>query len=476
MDAATVSTGAEALDEMIEGGFPQGSLVIVAGNPGSGKTAFAINFACKGISSGDAVVFASLGEPREAFINEISRHFHFDAEQFMRTDKMSFLDLSIVREGGAPSMIQSILDRVERTGAKRLVIDSFSAMALAFERKLDTRSILQAILSKVVRQLGCTTILAVEIPFGDERVGTGVEEFVADGVIKLGSEMIDDRLIRVLELVKLRGTRLAERKLIFTLEEGFKVFAPFQLKPIASPKPFKAIPDKPGRFSSGSEDLDRLLNGGYPVGSTILFEIGRGVPVFHNALLQGQVVRNFMANGRAGIMLPSTGIDPKMMKMAATRIGFKEKDIDRLLRLCLLRFSESSREPYVIPLEGENIDSDNKLIRNVEEELRKETGKPIVYVMGYDSVIANYGLKAAMKTAVLDAARAMEHGNLGIISLRLGYGKASVVLNELAYVHFRLAEKYGALILYGIKPRTNLFVVEVDVSRGYDSPKLTPIL
>ncbi|NHV46006.1 MAG: hypothetical protein HA493_05185 [Candidatus Verstraetearchaeota archaeon] len=38
-----VHSGIYGLDEVIEGGFPRGSLIIVAGNPGTGKTVFQHN-------------------------------------------------------------------------------------------------------------------------------------------------------------------------------------------------------------------------------------------------------------------------------------------------------------------------------------------------------------------------------------------------------------------------------------------------
>jgi KaiC/GvpD/RAD55 family RecA-like ATPase len=476
MSLPRVPSGVEALDDVTEGGFPKGSLIIVAGNPGAGKTAFASSFACKGINSGEVVIYASLGEPREAFIADVSKHFRLDAEECMRSERMNFLDLTAIREGGAPTIVQSILDRVERTSAHRLVIDSFSAMALAFERKLDTRNILQALLSKVVRTLGCTTVLIDEIPFGDQHVGTSVEEFVADGFIKLSSETLDGRLVRILEIVKLRGTRLAESRLVFSLEGGFRIFPPFQYKQAKEPQAFKAIPDQPGKFSTGSEELDHILGGGYPIGGTVLLEVDRDVPISQSQLIIGQTIRNFLAKNRASIGISSSGIDPKIMKLSTVRLGFAEDMINRRLRLCVLLPSKVSNDPVVVPLGGENISLDNKRITEIEAELTNETKQPLVYVMGYDSAIAVYGMDETMRTAVFDAARVREKGNLGIAVLSPGYGAASMVLSELADVYMRLIKKNGALILYGIKPRTILYAVEADTSRGYATPKLTPIL
>ena len=43
-----VSTGVSGLDEVIGGGCPLGSLIILAGNPGTGKTIFSATFLYNG--------------------------------------------------------------------------------------------------------------------------------------------------------------------------------------------------------------------------------------------------------------------------------------------------------------------------------------------------------------------------------------------------------------------------------------------
>ena len=106
----------------------------------------------------------------------------------------------------------------------------------------------------------------------------------------------------------------------------------------------------------------------------------------------------------------------------------------------------------------------------------KATGQPLVTVGGYDSGIAPYGMDAMMRAAVIDAARARDKGNLNIVVQRPGYGAASTIIGEMADIHLKLTERNGALILYGVKPRTILYAVEMDTSRGYYAPSFTPIV
>ncbi|MEM2843318.1 MAG: ATPase domain-containing protein [Candidatus Bathyarchaeia archaeon] len=47
-----VKTGVEELDNVIEGGFPKGSLIILFGELGTGKTVFSAQFLLEGAQSG----------------------------------------------------------------------------------------------------------------------------------------------------------------------------------------------------------------------------------------------------------------------------------------------------------------------------------------------------------------------------------------------------------------------------------------
>lgn len=46
---------------------------------------------------------------------------------------------------------------------------------------------------------------------------------------------------------------------------------------------------------------------------------------------------------------------------------------------------------------------------------------------------------------------------------------------SISEVHLKIIREHGTLLLYGVKPRTGIYVVEIDTSKGYAIPKLTPI-
>jgi len=57
-----VPTGVDGLDQLIEGGFQRGSLILLAGNTGTGKTVFGAKFLCKGVDLGETGVYVSFAE------------------------------------------------------------------------------------------------------------------------------------------------------------------------------------------------------------------------------------------------------------------------------------------------------------------------------------------------------------------------------------------------------------------------------
>lgn len=263
-----VPTGIEGLDPLIEGGFPRNSLILLAGNPGTGKTVFGIQFLCKGAEDyGENGVYVSFAEGEEVLVHNVCKHLGWDLSKFAEAlEKVKILDLTTVREEGISTVLNLILDEVRSLKAKRLVIDSFTAMVQAFKEKIDARIILHTVLGKIVRQLGCTTILIVEVPTGRGEVGISVEEFVADGVLMLRkgfSPKMDGRLVREIEISKMWGTELRQPLYFFTLKGGFKVFQPFQPKPIEKKRRFQPTPDSKTRFSTRSRDLDGVFDGGY---------------------------------------------------------------------------------------------------------------------------------------------------------------------------------------------------------------------
>ncbi|MEM2740199.1 MAG: ATPase domain-containing protein, partial [Candidatus Bathyarchaeia archaeon] len=169
-------TGIDGLDKVL-GGLPRGGLIIVAGNPGTGKTMFSAKFLYRGaVDYGEPGVYVSFAEKKSSFYSSMSR-IGLDFERLETEDMFRFLDLLAVKESGLPLAIESIIETVEEIEAKRLTIDSFSALAQTLKDPSDLRIVLHSLLGRIIWSMDCTTLLISEVPLGESRVGLGVEEF-----------------------------------------------------------------------------------------------------------------------------------------------------------------------------------------------------------------------------------------------------------------------------------------------------------
>jgi len=203
--ADRVPTGISGLDDLIQGGFPRGTSIVLAGSPGSGKTIASAHFLYHGAKNLDENgIYVSFAERRQFFFDNMKK-FGLDFERLESDGKFKFLDVMTSREKAIMATFEEVLGEVLAINAKRLVIDSFSAMAQAFEKKIDGRIVLH-MLNKLMRKTGCTTLWLVEVPKGSKKLGFGFEEFVADGIVQFETIYEKEGIRKRAVILKMRGT------------------------------------------------------------------------------------------------------------------------------------------------------------------------------------------------------------------------------------------------------------------------------
>ncbi len=218
-----VKTGVPGLDELIEGGFPKGDIILLAGGTGCGKTIFSTQFIYSGATQqGEKGLYVTFEEEAKTLKRNMLR-FGFDLDELERQGLVRVIDLEALRGSGLSANIEFILSELKSLGGERLIIDSLTAFLVACEEKFEYRTIMHVFYRRL-KSLGCTTIMTCSIPTGYETLGLGIEEFVADSVITL-ENVIDEKELKTRFLVrKMRGTDHSKKyhDAIIT-EEGIKV-------------------------------------------------------------------------------------------------------------------------------------------------------------------------------------------------------------------------------------------------------------
>jgi circadian clock protein KaiC len=256
-----ISTGIKTLDTLIEGGIPRGFTVLVAGNPGTGKTILTSHFLYEGLLKGEGALYVSFSESKTQFYENFKR-FGMNFSDFEGDNKFAYLDFASVTKEGITDALEEVLNVSRNIGARRVVIDSFSAILLAFENTNEARIALHVVLGKMLRAEGITNMLITEVPIGSNNIGSGMEEFVADGIIQL-EHGNTNAIPATVKVIKMRATSInREAHVSLICEKGMIVYPKQSLE--------LSIPSSNSRVRTGIPGLDQRAGGGFFKGSTTI--------------------------------------------------------------------------------------------------------------------------------------------------------------------------------------------------------------
>lgn len=206
-NASRVPTGIPGLDETMEGGFERGSVNVVAGESGTGKSILALQFLHNGATKhGENGLYITFEEKKDRIYKHMSR-FGWDLEA-LEKDKMLFIyEYSpqeverFIKEGGA------IEGLIRAHKVDRVVLDSITSFAVMHETEVARRAAIIR-LFEMLRRWNTTALLTSEAFIADERevrARFGIE-YLADSLISIYSFRKGDIRELALEIIKMRGT------------------------------------------------------------------------------------------------------------------------------------------------------------------------------------------------------------------------------------------------------------------------------
>ena len=265
-----LKSGISGLDDILHGGFPQGHLYLVEGDPGTGKTTMALQFLLDGIRNGEKVLYVTLSESRQE-LEQVAGSHGWSVEN-LEIFEMIPPDDDLTPESQYtvfhPSEVEladtigSILNKVEEVQPQRLVFDSLAELRMLARDPLKYRRQILALKRKVSGR-NITVLLL------DDRTGSGGDDLqlqsIAHGVVVMQSLGRDYGIIRRrLAVHKLRGSAFREGYHDYVIQSGGLQIFPRLIA--AEHKP--GFERKP--VPSGLQGLDDLLRGGIDSGTSTL--------------------------------------------------------------------------------------------------------------------------------------------------------------------------------------------------------------
>ena len=215
-----IGSGVKGFDEMIMGGFEKNSVNLIVGGSGSGKTIFAMHFLVEGLKKGENVLYITFEEKKKEFYSNMKK-FGWNLEGEEKKGKFVFLEYSpekvrvMLEEGGGA--IESI---VIKNKTQRIVIDSVTSFALLFNEELEKREAALSLFD-IIRKWNCTSLLTLEEePSGKIKGASASLEFETDSIILLYFARCRNERKRLVEVLKMRGTKHSTKVHYFVMTKN----------------------------------------------------------------------------------------------------------------------------------------------------------------------------------------------------------------------------------------------------------------
>jgi circadian clock protein KaiC len=265
-----LGTGSSALDAILGGGIPAGSVTVVAGEPGAGKTIFTLQALFHHARQGKkCLYFTTLSEPALKVIRYMQLFSFFDAR--LLEERILFADLgSTLRSSGVEQALVQLLQRIESEEPDIVAIDSFKAIHDLGSSAAQRREVVYD-LSVGMAASGATTLLVGE--YTPEDLCVAPEFAIADGIMRLTTDRQELTTARQIEVLKLRGADYVTGRHFFEMGADGLTFYPRVRGPEMSDEPPVDLAD---RVATGVAGLDALLLGGLPRASATMIEGGTG--------------------------------------------------------------------------------------------------------------------------------------------------------------------------------------------------------
>jgi circadian clock protein KaiC len=261
-----VPTGIEGLDTIVQGGFLEGGITIIQGKPGVGKTILGnqlcFNHAARG---GQALYVTLLAETHARMLLHIGGLTFFQGKAI--PDQVTYISgFPVLEAEGTRGLLTLLRREVVAHRATLLVLDGLVAAEKVAGSDMEFKKFIHE-LQTVATMANCMMFLLTSD--NDDPHLTTAEHTMVDGVIQMRSRLYGWRADRDLEILKRRGDGFLRGRHAFRISDaGMTVFPRFEALFAVPTRPEPDSDDR--KVSTGLAQLDAMLDGGLPHGSSTL--------------------------------------------------------------------------------------------------------------------------------------------------------------------------------------------------------------
>ncbi len=436
----------------------KGQTLLIKGMPGTGKTTLALGIMSSLCEERNGVYISTRVDPRRLYATNPWVEEVLVPRNVVNATQTKLLE-SLRKSGKDLSNYYAVLDffrvffeETEEMDNPMIIIDSWDAV-LNYTSHLigPTQHSFEQNICEFARDLDTHLI------FVSEFASVMPLDYIVDGVVTMEQFNLPGhtegnmrtRYFRQIKLEKLRGVQINQKTYTVTLHNGrFRFFEPYREHNDARivSDGVRVHDPSEDRISTGIPDLD-IVTGGLKYGSCNVLEIDHGVGKRYYQILTA-LASNAIKNGRGVFILPS--------------IGYQLSSRDIFVPTNVI----------VSQPEGDDARTWGKELLEKWDALRDRTGRPILNIIGLDSIEFSFGYKESLNLTNLMIRNWKETNDVNVLVVKSGQESMNMAIHT-ADSYFLVNELNGGLCLYGVIPRTEPYNM---ILEDRNRISLTPIV
>src|SRR3989338_332516 len=226
----------DAFDRLVSSnGIERGSIVLVAGGAGTGKTTFCFQSLFESANAGEKCVYLSFEESPERIKRHMKNNFGWDVSALEKKGNFAIIKFDALK---VAKSVEAMLEK--QTGEllievaelelpfkpDRIVIDSLSALSVTFESEQRFRRYIKELFDMLEGYNSINFVISETTQDPTIYSTQGVEEFLADVVLVFYNIKVRNRRMNAIEILKIRNAKHAKGLIPYTIcDSGIKLLS-----------------------------------------------------------------------------------------------------------------------------------------------------------------------------------------------------------------------------------------------------------